>query len=578
MNFKFQPIQERPQKFNLSSWQKKILKTTLIVGSVCIIFLALLITGLLIQGQTKFDISKINLEITGPETTESSAQITYKIKYSNNSAITITNLKLVLDYPENFTAFVQKNIFEKDFLNPSEKHEIEIQGRLLGNENSKHQIKATLYYKPENFKSQFKKQADFTTLINSSSILLLWQGPNKVSEKQKIDLELSYLNKQESIFGDFQIQIILPKDFELEKSNPKPDKQESEKLIYFIGALEKDDLEKIQIQGIINQESKFRAELGVIKNNELDIYAQKEHNTSLVQIQANISQTINSQENYIANPGETLNYVLTYENPDDLLIPSANVICALTGQAFDLNSVQVKNGNFNLSTQEIAWDNIQIAPQKKASVKFSVKLKDQMPIQDFNDKNFSATTLATLETENFNTSNELEVKINSQVDLQAKAYYNEQSVDIQNSGPIPPRVGQATTYTIHWQITNGANALENVVVKAGLPANTRYTNKNHLSSGRIFYNQLSNELIWTIDNLSAHTGKLAPLEEAVFQIELIPAKERVGKFSLVLDSSFLSTQDAFTKNTLNDSQGYLDTISVSKYDSSVDADDGIIVE
>lgn len=567
-NFKFKPIQEKPKKFQFSSWQKKTLKTSLIAGGSLIILLIILIIGLLIQGQTKFDISKINLEITGPEIIQASEQITYKIKYSNQSAIALQKLKLILDFPENFNPVQEQNIFELDLLNPGQEQEIEIKGRLLGQESSEHKIKAILYYKPENFKSEFKKQAEFTTLINSSSILLLWQGPGQAADKQKIDLELSYLNKQESIFKDFQIQINLPKNFELLKSSPDPDKQESEKLIYFIGALEKDVLKKIEINGIINKESKFKAELGVLENDKLDIYAQKELTISLIQIQAGISQVINNQENYIANPGDVLEYKLVYNNPDNLLISNAIIKCKLNSEVFDLSSVKAENAVFNQEQKEIIWQNIEIAPQEQGSVAFFVKLKDKMPNQNFNDKNFTAKTVTVLEADNFKTQHELEVKINSHVDLQVKAYYNEQSVNIQNFGPIPLKAGQATTYTIHWQITNETNDLENVMVQAGLPSNIKCTGETSVSSGAVSCDD--QKVIWSISELSAHTGKLAPLQEAVFQIKLIPKTENIGKPVVIINDANLSAYDTFTEQTLSDSQLYINT--------AVDSDDGIVGE
>ena len=67
------------------------------------------------------------------------------------------------------------------------------------------------------------------------------------------------------------------------------------------------------------------------------------------------------------------------------------------------------------------------------------------------------------------------IKVNSGLVISQSGYYN--SPDISNSGPTPPEVGKATTYTITWNIKNYFSDTKNVKVKATLPQNVTLTGK-----------------------------------------------------------------------------------------------------
>ena len=303
----------------------------------------------------------------------------------------------------------------------------------------------------------------------------------------------------------------------------------------------------------------FKTFIGIKKQDEFAIYNKRE---ILIQLNNDlpiiISQIINEQIDYSARVGEILDYALVWENQTDMPIFDATITCTLQGDIFDLDTLEIENGTFDKYTKKITWNSSgisglgQIMGQSKSAVNFSIKILDQLPIAQFDDKNFFIKTLARLkDKENLDISHELVTKINSNLNLETKAYYNEQSANIVNSGPLPPKVGEKTLYTIHWQLINGANDLKDVLVSAIMPDNVQYTGKKQLSSGKLYYDTSKNMLSWEIVQLSAHTGNLVPSQEAVFQVELIPTKSQVNHYALLLNNSMLSALDTFTEKNLN---------------------------
>ena len=84
---------------------------------------------------------------------------------------------------------------------------------------------------------------------------------------------------------------------------------------------------------------------------------------------------------------------------------------------------------------------------------------------------------------------ELTIKVNSKLGIDAKGYHED--TFLPNSGPIPPKVAQTTTYTIYWYVTNPSNDVENARVEAILPSNVEWLNKFKPSSSMSRYPRLS---------------------------------------------------------------------------------------
>lgn len=76
------------------------------------------------------------------------------------------------------------------------------------------------------------------------------------------------------------------------------------------------------------------------------------------------------------------------------------------------------------------------------------------------------------------------VKVNSSFQLSSRAVHY--TGPFGNSGPMPPRVGQNTTYTILWSITNSSNDVSRAKVTAVLPLYVKWTGVS--SSGDVSFN------------------------------------------------------------------------------------------
>ena len=142
-----------------------------------------------------------------------------------------------------------------------------------------------------------------------------------------------------------------------------------------------------------------------------------------------------------------------------------------------------------------------------------------------------------------------DVYVNSNISLASNVNYN--FGPFKNTGPIPPKVGKETTYTVTWKINNTFNNASNVVVSAVLPSYVKFLNNISPSNEPLTYNPVSGEVDWAVGNIKTDTGynNISP-RQVSFQVSIVPSVTQVGSVPILVGLSSLSGIDAFTGSTL----------------------------
>ena len=120
-----------------------------------------------------------------------------------------------------------------------------------------------------------------------------------------------------------------------------------------------------------------------------------------------------------------------------------------------------------------------------------------------------------------------------------------------NSGPIPPKVEQETTYTVIWSIVNTSNTIQNGEVRAVLPVYMKWYGSVSPSSERVTYSRNTNEVVWSPGEIPAGTGIGKPPREVAFQVVFTPSLSQVKTAPALLTGMTFAGTDAFTNVPLN---------------------------
>jgi len=581
----FEPEKEREKKsskewekkekklFSLSSGQKKYL----LIGSISIIVVFLATAGFMFwRGLTSFDIDNVKLEINGPERIISGEEVVYKVKYQNNTKLSLKNIKLIFYYPEGSIHLSSDNLIESlnlADLEAGQENQVEFPVRIIGLKDEIKKVSVRLSYEPGEITSVFNNQAEFSSEIILVPLILNFDIPKELVNGQLFEFSLKFLNQSDVSFNNLQIKLDYPSGFNFKSSEPQSSEENN---IWTIGEIDAGEELEIFINGDIQGEEgdskPFKAQVGILDNDQFITYSESISALKISSSPLSAIQTVNDSSNYIAEAGEKLNYQINYKNTTNVGIRSVVITSELKGNALDYETLDLKDGSFDGNSQTITWRTSNLpeleflGPGQEGKVNFSVRVKKPLPINNYNDKNFeiinkvkvdSLQAPLSLKDIDIAGQNEISVKIKSQLTVQAQAYYKDDL--IANSGPIPPKVGQTTTYTIKLRLVNSSNDLSDVKVEVFLPPHVKWIGNFNPTNSNLEYNFNTGQLIWDIGNLASATGILLPVKEVAFQVSITPGLANVGHLLELIGQSKVSGYDNFISSEISGTDKPIDT-------------------
>jgi hypothetical protein len=117
------------------------------------------------------------------------------------------------------------------------------------------------------------------------------------------------------------------------------------------------------------------------------------------------------------------------------------------------------------------------------------------------------------------------------------------------SGPLPPVVGQKTTYKVTVSATGGSNNLTNTIVTTSLPGYVEWKN-DYTAPGLVEYNSVSRQIYWNVGDINGGSTK-----DLVFTIDLLPSSSQIDITPILVNNQYLKATDRFT-NTPVETTGF----------------------
>lgn len=553
-------------------------KTTkyIILGSVIIAAL-----GIYIWQRNIYSKDVLKLEILGPETADLLEPVEYIIKYKNNGDTKLENPELIFEYPEysipdqGEDLRVTKTAEELGGdIYPGEERTITVKGRFLGKEGDVKTAKASLSYKPRNLNARYESSTTLTTILDKVPLTFEFDLPSKLDSGKEITFRLNYFSNADYPLSDLRVMADYPSGFDLVRSNPSPlDGSE-----WDIGLLNKAEGGRIQITGKISgevgEEKILRARIGTWYNGEFVLLKEAVKGVSIIKPTLYITQRINNNPGFVAETGDNLHYEILFSNIGQDVLTDMTLQATLEGDALDLATLKTIDGTFEEGDNSILWDwrrvsDLQfLSPGEQGKVEFWIKVKDGWNINSTEDKNPEIKTNIYLSQvrEQFTT------KVNSKLEIAQRGFYDDEVFG--NSGPIPPRVGQETTYTVMWQIKNYYNDVNGAIVRATLPENVRLTGQIFPEGSAFTFDSNSREIVWNVGDLLVGQGVLNTPPSISFQVGLIPRPYQRNQAAVLVNAVSVTGQDQWTGATLHDTDVELTTLLPS--DVTVGVSGGIV--
>ena len=524
--------------------------------------------------QSLFSQDRVTVSVMGPGNVNSSDTTDFVISYENANRSGLSNAELIVSYPPGFIPEGNENTFRNDVsssvvtigdIAAFGKGSFDFSGKFYGSKDSIAYIRAELRYKPKNLQSQFSATGQKSVNLRKASLAIELEAPLSAPPSGEVNYLVNYENTSDTPLSNMRMKATFPAGFSLKDADPKPSEGE---VVWYLGGIVPGDRGKIRITGTLNgvpNEAKtFRVEFGTFQgDNTFLSYSDAERVTRVVAAPFSIRQSLNGANPAAVNPGDVLHYVAMYQNNSATALREVIVTVELEGDALDFSRLQPEKGAYDSARKVITWKASDVKqlgnllPNASGTVEFSVPVRDDFVPKSVLTKNFQVRTVAKIESPDVPnpagankvvTTDTLWTKVNSRLLLETTGYYKDGAIP--NTGPISPVVGQETTYTLHWLLSNTTDDTTGVEVSADLPTGVTWTGKTFPSSENISYNERTNKIMWNVGSLGVGEGILSPKREVAFQVSIRPEVNQVDTSPMLLGASLAKGKDVFTNEVI----------------------------
>lgn len=523
----------------------------------------------------------IKLEIIGPSEAEMGEEIEYLVKYKNNGDIRVDDPELIFECPDNSDIDGSIRVIKGSeeigtSIYPGQEKTFTFRTRLLGKEGESKTAKAFLSYRPKNLKAYYESSTTLTTIIEKVPLSFDFDLPSKIESGKEIDLGLIYYSNADYSLSDLRVIVEYPSGFEFISSDPEG----SEKNEWEISLLNKNQGGKINVNGKLDGEigdkKTFRAKLGMWIRGELVTLRETSWGIEISKPSLHIIQQINGNPEYVASPGDLLHYEIFFKNIGKNDLSNLFLTVDLEGDAFDLSSIESERGEFSSGNNSIVFDwrnipDLRLLPaQEEGAVEFWVRLQENWGSEENPPSNNVVKNRVYLS----QVWRDFETKINSKLDLSQKVYFNDEIFG--NSGPIPPRADQETTYTVTWELKNYYNPVKNVKVRSILPENVSLKGDVFPESEaeNFAFDSDSGEVVWSLGDMESGEGIKNEAPNISFQISFEPDFSQKGKTPEIIGEAIATGEDEWTDRDLEFKADSINTTLPD--DDTVSEEEGVV--
>ncbi len=542
--------------------KKRGYRLKLVLAGLLFFVLAVTVSSMVLMfGNKSISGENITISVTGPFTIGGGEVLPVQVGVTNANAVAIESATLIVEYPlgtqsateERNDIFVER--LTLDTVDSGQTVNVPLRAVVFGEENDEKEIKVSIEYRVRGSNATFFKEADpLRFKISSSPIVVRAQALQKVSSGQETDVELTITSNAQNTLSEVLVKAEYPLGFDFTKASPAPDGGQN---VWILEDLAPEDSKKIIITGIVvgKETDEYAINFTVGVPNDRDQFALAsvfattqtafEIEQPFLGIDMEVAGVVNGEA--VIEPGQHSSAAIEIKNTLSDTLYDLQVEVQLGGNALSDLDVGPPNGFYDSLSNKIIWDVSnapdlrELHPGRKIRLSFGIEPSEdvsQTPqiTMDVNVKGRRVSESQVAETL-IGTAQSV-VKVASAPKLRSDIAYN--NGIFSDSGPVPPKAEQKTTYTVSFMAENGTNNIADTVVTATLPSYVTWVDKTS-GSGVVQYDPVQRIVTWEAGSVKANAAAFAS-----FQVELLPSKSQIGTTPVLVGEQRLRAEDLFT--------------------------------
>jgi hypothetical protein len=534
--------------------------------------------------------NNIDILVSGPVSVSGGEEFSLNVEVKNNNNVDLQVVDLQVEFPDgtrntdDLSRELKRYSEILGSIDVGNSEERIIKAVLFGEENSQKEISINVEYRIPGSNAVFNKQKIYSLLVNSSPVNIKIVGVDEVNSNQQEDFEVEIVSNSLTKINDLVLKIDYPFGFNIISSNPISNEKNNN--IFVLGDLEPGGKRTIKISTIIQGQG---GENRIIK---FIVGTPQEGDNAIIKVPFSItSKEVAIKESFISldfglngllgdkisiRNGNNVESIIAWKNNLNEKIYNMSVKLKISGLALDKSSVEVEGGFYDSYTNTIIFDKQYnenfsiIKPADSGILKFNFNILPQVskPQVSFSNSVIKIETVVTgslIDEEATRSevlfSNSKDIRVTSDINLLSRAFRT--VGPFENTGPIPPKVDNKTTYTITWTVTNSFNNLKDVKVTSFLSPNIGWIGNMDPENKKVVFNSDTGEIIWDIGDMKMDTGDKNPAETVSFQVFIIPSASQIGKEVNLLEETIVSGVDVFSDEKIVNSKPLINTNIIS---------------
>jgi hypothetical protein len=479
-------------------------------------------------------------------------RVVFNITYQNTSKKQlISDAEVLVRFPDGLLdVVITDNRYDKATstvflgnLEPGQGGTFNIEGLMLSDVGSPEKFVFVLNY----FNDLGQPQQEFTArefIVESSIIDLTLQAPEKIIIGSQFPSTITITNKAEYDYAHLKLRFDYP------------------------GNYTSDDGLLVSLENIIPQETLIKESTGVIHDSTPGVYPltvtllQEFNGTDYVLNKATqttslefskVRPSLSTQATSI-QPGGNESVTLTIENNETFTLSDISLSFVVRGDFTNKNYLDLTYGNAS-ENGSVSFSEIPpLAPGEVYTMPLSIQALRSIYITDATqEQNITVSAQLSFVPQGasnaiFVTAPPVSLPIDSTLTISGNAlFYSPTSGDQLGVGAVPPQVGQYTSYWAILSLQNGVNQLNNVTVRADIPAGVEFTDLYNVTLGSpVRYLASQQQVEWFLAELPAYAGVIGAAPQARIQLGIFPTPSQAGQVLPLLQNVTVSGIDART--------------------------------
>ena len=544
---------------------KRHYRLFIMVSSLLIFIFGAGISALyLLFGGNQISSDNIGVVIAGPTEVGGGEELALQLSISNQNTVSIESATLILDYPAGAQSVNEtgRNLYEEripiNSVAAGEVKNVPVRIAVFGEEGEEKEVLATIEYRIEGSNGTFYKDAiPLKFRISSTPLVLRVKNVEKVAAGQMVDVTLTVQSNASNPLNNLLVQAEYPNGFAFEESFPPPVFGDS---VWLVEELLPEQTTDITVRGVVRglTEETFRInfEAGpadsenqyVMSSRLTDAWADFTIERPFIDIDVAINGS--NEQNVVISPGSQSTVDIDITNTLDETVYDMVVEVVPGGNALREDSINSDFGFYDSNSGTVRWEVSnnpsfsKVFPGSSRNLSFDIDPQSNQSTASFNlVVNVYARRIAeTSAQEQLIGTSETTAKFSSRIFVGGQTGHN--AGIFTDTGPLPPRVGQTTSYTMTLVAEAGVNDLTDAVITTSLPLYVTWLD-NFQGEGEVSYNSVSKQLEWRIGSIDTRKRK-----ELVFQVSITPSISQLDSVPTLVNAQQFRAEDRFTGATL----------------------------